>query len=525
MILHTLLAGALTLGALTVPARAVPARAASTPAASPPIVPARAASAPGAPAVTWQECPTYSDDVLRWGGLDEKDLPEFRRLLARTDCGTLKVPRDHADPGGPQITIALTRLRATDQRRRLGSLAVNPGGPGGSGYLMPLELVMSGLKVNERHDLIGFDPRGVGLSTRAGCRAPMPEPPPPGAVSEEQARKVYAEVVRGNRACVAADPGLVGQLTTANVARDLDRIRAALGERRLSFLGVSWGTWLGAVYRSLFPGRVARMWLDSVALPEPRMDVFTEVRAMAADRDFRRMARWIAGRDARYGFGDSTAEVVAALTRLRERYAADPVTFTDLGVTIDGRMVAEAASQPSPSWPDVAEVLKELVDATGPEAPPALRRAFGGGDRPPRPEGVPERQNRVAGLAMFCNEDLGPRTFEAAWDAYRKRLERYPVTGEASTFFPACAGWPLAPRAPRLRQGGGSLVLSGHLHESPSPYEWTIQMRQAVGGHVVTIDDDAHGSALRTPGCMAGVAGYFATGRVTGACPGVPIPD
>ncbi|MEV4172317.1 alpha/beta fold hydrolase [Nonomuraea sp. NPDC049709] len=497
MILHTLIAGAVALGALAVPEP---------------------------PAIAWRDCPAYSDDVLRWSGLAEKDFPEFRRLFGRTECGTLKVPQNYADPGGKQITIALTRLKATDRKRRVGSLAVNPGGPGGSGYLMPIELVMGGAKLNDRHDLIGFDPRGVGYSTKVKCAAGRPKPPGPGPVTEEEARRIYAETVKGNQECGKSDPGFVGQLTTANVARDLDRIRAALGEPRISFLGVSWGTWLGTVYRSLFPGKVRRMWLDSQALPVPRMDVFTEVRAMATDRDFRRMAGWIAGRDDTYGFGSTEEEVVSALTRLREKYDADPLTFTDIDVTIDGRMIAGAAGQPSVAWPDVAEVLKELVDATGPEAPPALKRAFGD-ERPPMPADAPERQNRVANVSIFCNEDLGPRTFESAWNAYQQRLKRYPVTGEASTFFPLCAGWPLPAQAPKLRHSGGSLVLSGHLHESPSPYEWTLETQKVVGGHVVTINDDVHGSALRTPACLTKVVAYFETGHRPGSCPGVPLPS
>ncbi|GAA3219178.1 alpha/beta fold hydrolase [Nonomuraea helvata] len=502
MILRTLL----TLGLLAAPA----------PAAT------LASAAAERPAIAWQECPAYSDDVLHWMGLDDQRLPEFRKLFGRTECGTLTVPQNYADPGGKQITIALTRLKAADQEHRLGSLAVNPGGPGGSGYLMPIELTMTEAKLNARYDLIGFDPRGVGYSTKVRCAGGKQGPEPAGPVSEELARKVYDQVVKDNQACGQSDPGFIGQLTTANVARDIDRVRAALGESKISFLGVSWGTWLGTVLRSLFPTKVHRMWLDSVALPVPKMDVFTEVRAMATDRDFQRMAKWIADRDDVYGFGTTKAQVVSALTELRKAYDAKPVTFTDIDLTVTGRMIAEAAGQPSPGWPEVAQVLKELVGATGPTAPPTIKRLFG--DRPPpTPAGVPERHNQTANGAFFCNEDQGARTFDSAWNAYRERLARYPVTGEATAFFPACAGWPLPVQTTRLRSGG-SLVLSGHLHESPSPYEWTLETRKAVGGHVVTVDDDVHGSALRVPGCLAKVVGYFETGRVTATCPGVPVP-
>ncbi|MGW0804845.1 alpha/beta fold hydrolase [Nonomuraea sp. NPDC002799] len=497
MILQTLLASALALAPLSAPAHRPP-------------------------PITWHDCPEYSDDVLRSLGLGDADLPAFRSLYERTECGRLSVPQNYGDPDGKQITIALTRLKAT--KKRIGSLAVNPGGPGGSGYLMPIDLVMSGVALNDHHDLIGFDPRGVGYSTKAQCPGGGPERPPPGPVTEEAARKVYDQVVAGNQACGSSDPGFLGQLTTANTARDLDRVRAALGEQQISFFGVSWGTWLGTVYRDVFPARVRRMWLDSVALPTPRLDVFTEGRAKATDHVFQRMAAWIAERDGTYGFGTTTAQVVAALTELRRSYDAHPLTFTDVELTVDGALIADAAGQPSPAWPEVAEVLHELVGATGPTAPPAIKRIFDEGERPPPPPGTPERNNPVANAAYHCNEDTGSRTFEDAWNAYQRRLESYPVTGAASIFFPRCAGWPLPAQPVALRRGGGSLMLSGHLHESPSPYEWTLQTRAAVGGTVVTIDDDVHGSALRVPGCAAKVVAYFDTGRSTSTCPGVPVP-
>jgi hypothetical protein len=88
-----------------------------------------------------------------------------------------------------------------------------------------------------------------------------------------------------------------------------------------------------------------------------------------------------------------------------------------------------------------------------------------------------------------------------------------------------CAGWPLPPQRTPLRRTGGSLMLSGHLHESPSPYEWTLETQAAVGGTVVTVDDDMHGSAFRVPGCVTKVVEYFDTGRRTATCPGMPVPD
>lgn len=131
--------------------------------------------------------------------------------------------------------------------------------------------------------------------------------PQPGPVTEKEARKLYDDLVKRNRECARSDPAFLSRLTTANVARDVDRIRAALDEPKISFYGVSWGTGLGAVLRSLFPGKVGRMWLDSVMHPDFWSDAISEDRPEAAARDFQRMAAWIAERNAVYGLGSPGA--------------------------------------------------------------------------------------------------------------------------------------------------------------------------------------------------------------------------
>ena len=485
------------------------------------------------PTVTWQACPTYSDEILRALGYDDGGMPEFRRLWARTECGTVSVPRDYDKPQGRQITIAVTRLKAVDQARRLGSLAVNPGGPGGSGYLTPIDVAMgdpknpNDLVLNDRYDLIGFDPRGVGYSTKVNC----PDLPSPGTgtygpITEAVARQAYNDEMRSNQACSSYDPAFLRGLTTANVARDLDQVRTALHQRTISFFGVSWGTWLGAVYRSLFPGSVERMWLDSTAIPNPRLDAFAQGHAEATAMNFSRMASWIATYNDRYGFGTSGTQVEAALAQLEQSYDANPRRFTDLDQPLDGRTIGLLSADPSMVWPLNAQLLKELRDATGPTAPPTVKDAFGGGgDRPTPPPGTPERRNDTMNQAVFCNEDTGPRDFDSAWAAYQQRLVDFPVTGRISEFTLSCAGWKLPPQPVRLRHHDGSLVMSGHRYESPSPYEWTLQMQAAIGGTVFTVNDDAHGYVRHVPDCAAKLITYFNTGTPgTNGCQGVPGP-
>ncbi|MFI6743103.1 alpha/beta hydrolase [Nonomuraea sp. NPDC050451] len=140
------------------------------------------------------------------------------------------------------------------------------------------------------------------------------------------------------------------------------------------------------------------------------------------------------------------------------------------------------------------------------------------------PPDAPEQFNTTTGQAVFCNEDPSRLGFDAAWAAYQRRLERNPVTGRALRFSAGCAGRPLPVQNLRVRRTAGLLVLSGHRHESISPYAWTKRMRAAIGGTLFTVEDDMHGSATREPDCAAEVVPYFLTGRIGRSCQGVATP-
>ncbi|HEX6523019.1 MAG TPA: alpha/beta fold hydrolase [Streptosporangiaceae bacterium] len=126
------------------------------------------------------------------------------------------------------------------------------------------------------------------------------------------------------QACAAQDPGFLSQLTTDNIARDLNQIRLALHQPAISYLGLSWGTEFGAYYRSLFPGTVAHMWLDSVLTPDSRPGVRIDGDVAAKAQDFTRMAGWVARHDDSYRLGGSAAQVTAAVRRLQLSYDAAP---------------------------------------------------------------------------------------------------------------------------------------------------------------------------------------------------------
>ncbi|HEY1174841.1 MAG TPA: alpha/beta hydrolase, partial [Phytomonospora sp.] len=202
---------------------------------------------------------------------------------------------------------------------------------------------------------------------------------------------------------------------------------------------------------------------------------------------------------------------------------AEPRVFTGIDHVFDGTFVAIAGDQDAPTWAMAARILADLRDATGTEAPQSIKDLFaepGRGDPPP---GAPRRFNETMNQAVFCNEDLGRRDFDSAWTAYRKAVKKYPVTGRLHATTPPCAGWTIPPEPVRLRDSGTPLVLSGHRYETLSPYEWTWDMQDEVGGKVMTVNDDVHGSALMSPDCANRIAEFFETGRVRGrTCVGAP---
>ncbi len=176
---------------------------------------------------------------------------------ATFECATLDVPRSYDDPAGPKISIALQRARATGASP-IGSVLINPGGPSGSG----IEFLANRPKLftpaaREQFHIIGFDPRGIGRSTPLSCASTRDR--------DSRTSKQYIDAVRD--ACANRQPELLPTITTANTARDMEQIRIALGEPKLNYLGVSYGTYLGLVYADLFPDRVGRFMIDSAVDP------------------------------------------------------------------------------------------------------------------------------------------------------------------------------------------------------------------------------------------------------------------
>ncbi len=190
-------------------------------------------------------------------------------------CATAKVPLDYTQPRGAQISLALIRKQATDQAHKIGSVFFNPGGPGGSGVdSLPGVVHFLTPEVRARFDQVSWDPRGIGSSTSVECFASQAAenaflakvPMTPVGPSQE-AKLIARDAVLG-QLCAARSGNLLNYVSTADSARDLDLLRAAVHDSKLNYYGVSYGTFLGATYANLFPGRVRALILDGDVSPQ-----------------------------------------------------------------------------------------------------------------------------------------------------------------------------------------------------------------------------------------------------------------
>ncbi|MFD9224953.1 alpha/beta hydrolase [Streptomyces sp. NPDC060064] len=484
------------------------------------LVATAAALVPAAPV----HAATAPDPSLRFG-----PCPESMPVPAapdRVECGWLSVPLDWEHPDVGRIRIAVSRVRASGPSEgRRGILLVNPGGPGGPGLAYA---VTKRAKLPERvrrsYDVIGFDPRGTGQSAPADCGpmgglfdSPGPEPVPFGHTAEE----AYLDSLRRMADDCAAGAGdTLAHLSTTQTARDMDAIRSALGERRIGFLGVSYGSYLGAAYAALFPQHVGRMVLDSVVGPGGWYDFdLRQSRALLRQRDV--FFTWVARYEQRFGLGGSAGLVRSAYRRVRQELAARP--GEGIGPAEFDRAVYRALGR-TERWEGLAAGIRAYLHDGSTELL-----------RPAAPfDGAASRTYESANRVVKCADGPGPTPGRVTADLRRlRRLDPQPiVTGiEAS----ACAYWHHIP-AQSTRLGSPEappVLLIASEHDPVTPVEGARQLRQWLpGSRLVTLHDDySHGIfASRGNACVdSAAAAYLVDGTVPATdvhCdgPGLPTP-
>ena len=493
-----------------------------------------AAAAPAQAAPPASPAPAPADEVgggptLAFGPCRDETL-----VAAGAECATLAVPLDHRDPGGPTIDIAVSRIAARGPAPRRGVLAVNPGGPGSPGLAYPVHLRRALGAVADGYDLVGFDPRFAGESSPITC-GPTRFSDTLGAAGRDRAgfRASAARAEDFARRCRDRAAHALPHAGTADIARDLDLIRAALGERRLSYYGVSWGAELGAVYSQLFPGRVDRMVLDSSSEGTSRGRLLEQGPAAEAALDD--WAGWAAAHHARYGLGDTGPAVRRTVERLVVDVGRRPATVTGAAGThrIDDAtlpLLVQRWLNHEDDDPSLAEAVRVLVDlAAGRPASPTEEMvehlALFDAHDPALDNGL------AAAWANLCDGGSWPSDPRAYWQQVRRSRRTQPVFGPLAANVRPCAFWPAAAREAPVPIGNAVPMLMVQAEgDNAAPAAGARRLHERLrGSRLVTADVRAHGVYGRraegrppVPCVDRAVEGYLAGGPLPGdgTCPG-----
>ncbi|HLV73785.1 alpha/beta hydrolase family protein [Actinomadura hallensis] len=491
-------AAALTLGAALAAAVPAPAAAAGRPGTG---------SAPGPARLDWKPCP--SDD------------PHHGGRLKGLECASIRVPLDHDRPRGEQITLALSRARHTASRSQ-GVVLLNRGGPGANGRDLPalFKRSLPGTAAAS-YDWIGFDPRGVGASEPSLTCDPSylypgrarPDTVPADA-AEELAWTARAKAFADD--CARKHRRLLPHMGTADSARDLDEIRKALGEEKLNYFGYSYGTYLGAVYATAFPGRVRRMVLDSVARPSGVWYENNLDQNIAFEKRIGVYFQWIARHHRTYGLGKTRRAVAAAYAKARSALKAEPVDGRIGPAELDDLFLADGYGDHN--WDAHARALAAYVVRRDPGP---LRKAW----TPPTPKRL---NNYTMYTAVECRDAAWPRDW-SRWHADAERLYRqgYRFETWSNTWYNApCAFWAV-PGGPRPEVGGSAslppILLVHATEDAATPYAGALEVHRRFPSSrlLVQAGGGNHGVSLSGDRCVdEAVAAYFDSGEIPENRPG-----
>jgi pimeloyl-ACP methyl ester carboxylesterase len=425
-------------------------------------------------------------------------------------CATISVPLDHQRPKGPKLTLALIKRPAENVGARKGSLIVNPGGPGGSGVWMvknlaPRAALHFGEMVAENFDIIGFDPRGVARSGALRC------------VSDEWLDATYfsdATPLNANKelqtACLDKYGPSLANYSTEATARDLDLIRASLGEAQLTFYGASYGTYLGAVYVSLFPSRVRAMVLDSAYMPSEVVynsrttEDWVRNDLVPFEEALQRWSDWCRSQStcrAKVGANPTKAwDLVAATLRTRTIPSGADLP-TNLRVL---QMATQTSLYRTVDYQSLADALGAAINGDGSQLFTLAAESLGRVDGEwPASSQAPIVISCASGLRVNSE----PRDLEAGASRVRAAAPHFSTFASVGDLTAPCDQ--MTPRASlvRLREArSGSFVVIGGASDPATPIVNAKAMQRALGSRASLVINEAEGHiARRSSACITSV--------------------
>ena len=452
--------------------------------------------------VSWEPC--------HFTGGQESDLP------SGTECGRLAVPVNYDKPDGDAANLALIRFPATGDR--IGSLVVNPGGPGESGIEAAISMAsLLPADIRARFDFVGFDPRGVGSSTPAlWCNSdadndrlradPQVDYTPAGVAHIENETKAFIQ-----RCVDKMGKEFLANVGTVNVAKDLDSIRAALGDDKLTYLGYSYGTRIGSAYAEAFPQNVRAMILDGAVDPNADPIQADLDQAAAFQKAFDDFAADCATRPD-CPLGDDPTKSVDVYRNMVEPLVQSPAKTDDpRGLAYSDAIVATIMALYSPSlWRHLSDGLSELRQGRG-DTMLALADMYMRRDSQGHYSNATDSR-----VAVNCVDQPAITDPAKVIEEDRRMREVAPFmsygdfTGHAP--MPTCAFWPVPPTSePHLVSAPGlppPLVVST-THDPATPYQAGVDLAKQLGGALLTFDGTQHTVVFQGNACVDNYASAY----------------
>ena len=470
--------------------------------------------------LSWKDCPAPSE--AQGGGDAPSPLPDGDTW----QCATMKAPLDWDKPEGDTIGLALIRAEADgDARERIGSLVFNFGGPGGSGVTALPAFGEDYAKLRTRYDLVGFDPRGVGRSAPVICQtdqqldAYFQQDATPDDLAE---RAEYLEGTKEfNEACEERSERMLPHVGTADAARDLDLMRHVLGDAKLHYFGISYGTELGGVYAHLFPGNVGRAVFDAVVDPTQTPEQGSLGQARGFQRALDNFAEDCVSRTEECPVGDSAQDVKDRIARLLKDLDSRPIPGVfprELTQTAATGGIAQALYSKD-FWEYLTEGLQQAYDGDG-RILLLLADSLNG-----RSENGEYSNLVAANVAVNCADDrprYGVGHVEERLPAFRAASE---VFGDFLAWgMVSCTGWPVTGAAEHpdvSAPGAPPILVIGNTGDPATPYEGARKMARALGegvGVELTYRGQGHGAYDSGNKCVQdAVHGYLLDGKVPAA--------
>ena len=449
--------------------------------AKPVLDPAPALVQPVAPPIVWAPCSTSKADPF--------------------ECGTVEVPKDYGAPTGEKIKLSVIRRPAVFSRARLGAIMMNPGGPGGGvlDFIRGVADQPGFGDLNLRYDLVGFDPRGVGKSAPVSCLddaqndAVFAKQQPFPTLAARAA--TIADATAYATACQAKSASLLPFLSTKNTARDMDVVRQAIGETKLTYLGFSYGTYLGATYAALFPGNIRALVLDGAVNPDAYANHAFDAdlgQLLAFDKAAKRFFSYCIT-ECRFGKGHPLKAFDRLIKRIQRKpltAVRDPKRKVTAAVALNGAITAMYSRG---YWPFLGRALQDAVEGDGSRLQ-LLADSYAGRDDAGHYDNSGPAYNSISCIDRTYTRDLAQ--YDRFYAVAKKISKRF-----GSGFWQAeynCAVWPAQANDRYIgpwTYGAGQLpiLVVGTTHDPATPYRDAQAMTRELGNaRLLTMRGDGH---------------------------------